>query len=658
MIRKTFWSAILCSAMMCGLMASCNTNDGGTEIPNELAGKELIAGKGPAVNAEVKLIRVGYAPGSLDPDSGAGAMIIGTTDAGGRFAFKDVPPGQYNILASKDGLSAFRDSVNVTGRRQTVETDTLKAPGSISGRIQLELQHDPRSATVQVLGTTLFVNVDSAGAFSLKNLGEGEYRLRVVTGQAGYAALYAEFRITAGQNTAFPEPLRPFYLGTPLVEGITVDQGPEGSGSLVIRWKKSSYSKVQAYLIYRDSAGALLPTAMPLDRTTDTVYFDTLYSKTPRPGQFPFLDTLNRVFSYRIKILDQSGEPGPSFGAIPGEAVAPTRKPSTGVWKKAPQTTSFGSRWGASLVQFKDRIWLLGGRTNHPAPSSLLGQEKGIWSSSDGLAWDSVSALPISDSCHTLKATVFHDSLWILATNGTGSIEDDLLVSPQSRLQLWATADGVDWRKAADSVPVPFRLEYTFAELAGKLWILGGRLLIENASHGEVPMKDAWSSADGVSWAKSSGTTGPASAYYSVVHNGTLTVVGTDQRGSSATPLGARSAWTFDPTAGWTRIADTVEFLPLIVPTLATHEGRLYMMCGAVHEDGVSPYHQQKDVIWSSEKGIYWNQEVHAPFGFRWGMAAVSFRGRLWVYGGIDTKAPQGDEDAAYPLDIWSMGIP
>ena len=172
-------SITLCATLTSGLMVSCNTNDGGTEIPNELVGKEYIAGQGPAADAEIKLIPVGYLPGAPGADSGKGVLVSGRTDGHGRFSFANLAPGQYNVLVSKDGLHSLRDSVSITGERQALAADTLKAPGSITGYVALEGLDAPRSATVQVLGTTVFVNVEPSGAFNLNALAPGQYRFTI-----------------------------------------------------------------------------------------------------------------------------------------------------------------------------------------------------------------------------------------------------------------------------------------------------------------------------------------------------------------------------------------------------------------------------------------------------------------------------------------------
>ena len=192
--------------MLCGLFPACNTTEGGTEIPNELTGKEFIAGKGPAADADIRLIPVGYVPGASDSGKG---VLTAKTDAPGRFSFEDAAPGQYNLIASKEGLHSFRDSVSVSAKGLQLEADTLKAPGSLVGRVALQPQHSNRTAMVQVLGTTVFVNVAVNGEFTLADLGAGRYRIRVSSIEEGYVPLFRECDIRAGQTDTLADTCGP-----------------------------------------------------------------------------------------------------------------------------------------------------------------------------------------------------------------------------------------------------------------------------------------------------------------------------------------------------------------------------------------------------------------------------------------------------------------
>jgi hypothetical protein len=309
-------------ACACLPLAGC-LQESGTEIPNELVGKEFIAGRGPAANAELKLIPVGYIPGGTQgPDSAQAAVVTAKTDDKGRFAFKDVSPGQYNLIAAQDGLRSFRDSLVVTGKAQDLSGDTLDAPGTLSGWVELEPQDDPQTATVQVMGTTRFVNVDARGFFRLKDLGAGEYRLRVVTILPLYAPLFQEVVVRAGADDTLAQPLLPFFAGIPVIRGLTAM--PDVKGIVHLAWSKPKYGKVLDYLVYRDTAGTLLPSALPILRIKDTCYEDTIYSRTPRAGQYGYDDSAYRTFSYRVKILDWSGNVGPSYGFTEATVAPPT----------------------------------------------------------------------------------------------------------------------------------------------------------------------------------------------------------------------------------------------------------------------------------------------------------------------------------------------
>lgn len=598
----------------------CQTADGGTEIPNELRGSEVIAATGePAADAEVRLIPVGYVPG----EDSSSPLFTARTDARGRFVFEDLPPGQYNILAAEGNLRSFRDSVTVTGRVQELAADTLKAPGSLSGVVKLQPQHGPEIATVQAMGTTVFVNVSSDGSFALNGLGAGTYRLRVAVQDPGYVPLYRVVEVPAGGSRALAEPLEPHFAGTPVVTGLTATPGP--GGTMTVRWDKPAFRKVQAYLIYRDSLGSLLPGNLPHRNVSDTLFVDTIYSETPGPGQYPWRDTVPRTFRYRVKILDLSGEVGPAFGFAEGTAVPPTVSHVSGLWSRALAAAPFGKRSGASLTVFQDRLWLFGGSPNREGVADA-------WSSRDGTDWRKVSdSLPFGSYIRDLKAVVFREELWIMGTRPVSDGYENFL---------WKSPDGSAWTRVADPLPVTGTSEFGLAAFQDRLWRIWG------SSHTGFGGTGIWSSEDGKSWSPAEGAPPSTSTSRMGVAElaGTLHVIG----GDHMPWFGAEgAAWRTRDGKAW-QVDTPASILPRYRFACLAHAGKLWILGGAYGSGD-----PRADEVWSSPDGESWTLvDAHAPFGLRTDMAAASFKGRIWAIGGKTLDA-SADHD-----DVWSMHAP
>src|SRR2546425_458379 len=133
----------------------------------------------PLVRARVTLRSDGFS---------AGAQTV-TTDASGKFAFKNLPPGRYRVMANRDGYIPAEYGQRSRGAQGTPITLTtnqaikdvvlaLTPTGSISGRIYDRYGDPIVNATVQVLkyvyqdGRRILIPINTARTNDL-----GEYRL-------------------------------------------------------------------------------------------------------------------------------------------------------------------------------------------------------------------------------------------------------------------------------------------------------------------------------------------------------------------------------------------------------------------------------------------------------------------------------------------------
>ena len=69
-------------------------------------------------------------------------------------------------------------------------SDTLRAPGSLTGTVQMQGTDNPTSVIILVFGTPLWsAPQDTTGTFSLANLAQGSYHVRFLTTTANYKVL-------------------------------------------------------------------------------------------------------------------------------------------------------------------------------------------------------------------------------------------------------------------------------------------------------------------------------------------------------------------------------------------------------------------------------------------------------------------------------------
>ncbi len=149
------------------------------------------------------------------------------------------------------------------------------------------------------------------------------------------------------------------------------------------------------------------------------------------------------------------------------------------------------------------------------------------------------------------------------------------------------------WTKVTDAAAWSPRDSAAEFSLAGQLWIMGGW----EDSFKKTP-RDVWSSVDGFSW----------------------------RRQVEEAP------WTHGD-----------------LPATTVHDDRMWLVGGWA--DGRLPSASATNEVWSSAEGVYWQRHPPAPWSARLGGAAASFKGSLWLAGGV-TDFHNGTADSLRN-DVW-----
>jgi hypothetical protein len=158
-------------------------------------------------------------------------------------------------------------------------------------------------------------------------------------------------------------------------------------------------------------------------------------------------------------------------------------------WKLVAEKSPWGKRRSAGLVDFKGKIWLLGGYS----PDS--GYKNDIWSTTDGINWKQESAFaswPVREGHDVL---VFQDKLWLI-----GGVRYDKNISSASKNtkelfnDVWYSDDGVNWKEATAHAEWPARWDMGVGVFQNKLWLVDGMIF------GSKMYNDVWYSDNGVNW--------------------------------------------------------------------------------------------------------------------------------------------------------------
>ncbi|MCY1040499.1 carboxypeptidase regulatory-like domain-containing protein [Corallococcus sp. bb12-1] len=144
-----------------------------------------------------------------------------TTDSQGRFALEGVVTGTYSLVASKEGYTAVRQSVEVKATGSSSVTLSLtRHRGTLQGQVTLDGATQAPGVTVMLEGTSAVTTSTSQGRFTLGGVPTGTYVL--VATKTGYTTVRQSVEVTQDATTTVTLPLilsRGDLVGQVLLEG-------------------------------------------------------------------------------------------------------------------------------------------------------------------------------------------------------------------------------------------------------------------------------------------------------------------------------------------------------------------------------------------------------------------------------------------------------
>jgi len=157
-------------------------------------------------------------------------------------------------------------------------------------------------------------------------------------------------------------------------------------------------------------------------------------------------------------------------------------------WEQVAEAAPWSARLAGVALEFKDRLWLLGGTENYyfGDESSL---KNDVWSSADGREWRlETASAPWSPRAYH-QAVVLNGRIYLF---GGGNYVPDY----RATNEVWSSENGIDWVLETESAEWVPRLWFTAAVYRNRMWVLGGWAK-ETDNFGDV-----WHSADGRHWEK------------------------------------------------------------------------------------------------------------------------------------------------------------
>lgn len=168
-------------------------------------------------------------------------------------------------------------------------------------------------------------------------------------------------------------------------------------------------------------------------------------------------------------------------------------------WKLETEHAGWSPRLAAGLVEFKGRMWMLGGTENYYFGDNQS-LRNDVWSSADGVTWrQEIDKAPWSPRAYH-QAVVLGDRMWVL---GGGNYVPEYA----AKNDVWSSTDGVHWEQATAEAAWKPRLWFSALAYRDHMWVLGGWAKIATDNPADNPADnrsdnfgDVWYSADGQQW--------------------------------------------------------------------------------------------------------------------------------------------------------------
>lgn len=296
------------------LMAACKSDNEVSGVTTEtetgeLAGLLVFNGGAAAEGASVTLTRAGSS--SVMQKPAASSALIAATDGQGRYSFKDLDSGTYNLSASirqgQDTLVAYRFNIEFK-RKLFLGTDTLVNPGRIEVKI-VSGGKPVSQVSCYIPGTSYIAISDKDGICMISDIAPGAYDVaflhptfsagdvKQVTVRPGGLVILDDVRAEIDPAKAPPTP-----------ENLSSEYDT-ATGLVSLHWGNVDVSDLDGYVLYRDTAGSVVASRLTTGfLIKDTVYQDPVYGNLQ--------DTSTRNLQYKIQSQDKQGNVS-LFGVFP-----------------------------------------------------------------------------------------------------------------------------------------------------------------------------------------------------------------------------------------------------------------------------------------------------------------------------------------------------
>lgn len=156
-------------------------------------------------------------------------------------------------------------------------------------------------------------------------------------------------------------------------------------------------------------------------------------------------------------------------------------------WKSETKNASWTPRTAAAIVEFKGKMWILGGIEDYYF-GTAKSLKNDVWYSSDGKNWKQATASAGWSPRSYHQAAVLNGKIYVF---GGGNYVPEY----HANNDVWSSEDGINWTQVTEKAPWHERLWFSSVVYRDRIWVLGGW-----SNNPYKNWQDVWYSQDGANW--------------------------------------------------------------------------------------------------------------------------------------------------------------
>ncbi len=250
-------------------------------------------------------------------------------------------------------------------------------------------------------------------------------------------------------------------------------------------------------------------------------------------------------------------------------------------WTEATEQAAFAGRDSHRVIEFKGRLFLLGGWIKSPYGGGTQTIHD-AWMSFDGVEWEELAVIGEPGFSDGFDVAVFNNRIWATGTyyHSEGYHTSTISSSP----------DGVRWQYHTTDADFPPLERHQLVAFQDKLWLIGGSVAWSEEDSG--PSSQIWSSVDGDNWILEQETAafGVRAGHKVIEFNNQLWLIGGYNNQYDEDLI---DVWVSDNGVDWERTGRLDFLFDSYAPTLAVHKEELWIVGGLHTPNLVWRYHPE-----------------------------------------------------------------